>query len=148
MNKIVLTLCSTLFLLTILVSCSPEENFSNATLVSQSFGIYSQVGKQKYHATITSENFKENLSWEIGQSLPLSIAEASAIATAEIENYYSEKELWLISGIEIERFGTSNNWFYIVKLFKKSASNMEMTTNDYLSIPVLFDGTTIKGKKE
>lgn len=110
------------------------------------YATYSSVGGKGYNAEITADLFRNYPAWSVGRPLPLSIAEAVAIAEGEIGRYDGDKPLWLVSTIEMDRFDTSDNWYFIVSLLKRGKNDPAKIGDDYLTIPVLFTGQPIKGK--
>ena len=130
--------------LVFVLGCSPEE--PQGTLVSQSYGSHSQVKGKEYDFKITKETLKDSPDWSVGKTIPLTISDAVRIAELEISNYSTEKDLWHLTGIELMRFGLTDKWLYVIAFDKTRSRDSEMYTNDYLRIPVLFNGIPIKGK--
>lgn len=137
--------CVIVLYLIIILGCSVERDTKDAILVSQSTGSYSQIGGKKYTFEISNETLKDSPTWSINNTIPLTTVDAIKIAELEIANYSKEKDLFYLSSIELRRFGFTDKWFYVVEFFKRASVNSEMSTNDYLRIPVLLNGQPIKG---
>jgi len=127
-------------------SCTCEvQEVSGPSSYSSSY--VSRIGIKKYKFNITSQLMENSQEWIFGQKLPLEMEDAVAIAEKEILYYDNSKELWLLSDIELSRFGETNKWFYVIKFHKKQKENMsDLISDDYLMIPVLFNKQAIKGE--
>jgi hypothetical protein len=131
-----------IFIFLVLFSCTYEEHQVSVP-VSYSRIYQSRIVKKQYEFNVTTEIMGNSQEWFIGQKLPLKMEEAVTIAEKEIANYDTSRELWLISDVSLCRLGTTNKWFHVVHFEKRQKG---IKSDDYLYIPVLFNGQAIKGE--
>jgi hypothetical protein len=74
---------------------------------------------------------------------PLSLATAIEHARADIPRYVHDPALWLLDSVELEQHRDTGWWYYVVTFALNHPKR-----NEAVSIPVLMDGTTIKGKRD
>lgn len=130
--------------LVFVLGCSPEE--PQGTLVSQSATSYSKVNGKRYAFEISNKAIEDSPAWSADKTMPLTTSDAIKTAELEIQYYSEKKDLWYVSSVELNRFGLSDKWVYVVVFNKRKGSNPDMSTSDYLRIPVLLNGQPIKGK--
>ena len=74
---------------------------------------------------------------------PLSLATAIARARVDIPRYVREPALWLLKTVGLEQYRDTGWWYYVVTFTLDDPKR-----NEGVFIPVLMDGTTIKGKRD
>jgi hypothetical protein len=136
--------CVMVLVLFYVLGCTPEE--PKGMLVSRSATSYSKINGKRFVFEISNEAIENSPAWSADKTIPLTTSEAVKIAELEVPNYSKEKDLWYVANVELNRFGLSDKWVYVVVFNKRKGSNTDMSTDDYLRIPVLFNGQPIKGK--
>jgi hypothetical protein len=126
------------------IACSTE--FNEPVLVSSSRGFISRVDGKEVEFRVSSSDLVKSPSWRVGNKLPLSIEQAVSIAKLEIKNYSDEEKLWHLTSFSFNQLDSEDKWFYAIQFNKKLREGSEMDSDDYLIIPILFEGNAIEGK--
>ena len=74
---------------------------------------------------------------------PLALPTAIKRAHADIPQYVADPMKWVLQDVELQQYRDTGWWYYVVTY---SLSDVKRT--EAVSIPVLMDGTTIKGKQD
>ena len=86
-------------------------------------------------------------TWKLEEKLPVEISEVVSTAKTQLALYTPRPETYLVSAVTLERFFASNHWYFKVEFaqitqIKEPFPRIRIRR---LAIPVLLDGTPIKG---
>jgi len=122
------------------VKCGPPAHFEHGE------GLVSRADGHCYEFWIGEHETANLPAWQIEQPLPHSIAEIAKVADGEVHNYVASPKEWSVEQVSIQEldfgFHKTGKWFFIVEYHSKTAGS-----DDLLRIPVLFDGTVVKGTR-
>ena len=145
MNRFLILLIIVVLILISHTGCSNDIS-PNAVPVFEANTYSSRIGSKEYDFEVSSQLIDSSQEWSFDQKMPVTMEDAVAIAKKDIDRYDKDNKLWVLSRIELSRLGITNKWFYIVQFDKRMGINSDVISNDYLMIPVLFNGKTIKGE--
>ncbi len=137
-----------LVLLLITVSCKSElmDNNSSSILVSQSMSFRSRINGDEFSINVSDKIFNKSTEWNPDQPLPLSTAEAVAIAQNEIQKHDSKGGIWEVTSINLQRL-SKGKWIYAIHFDPANGKSMAPPSNNYIVIPILFNGKPVERTK-
>lgn len=131
-----------LFAMVAVASCASDAQL--ARVEAQSFITTTHVRGKEIRFTIKDSDLEGSPAWLHPESdpPPFSKGEAIRVSKSELGQYIDDPEQWRPCGVDLHTFERRAEWFYVVEWRPRLTEYI----GDVVSIPVLMNGTAVRGE--